>query len=629
MTTVKLRAGKYMVPVQMVESGSRIEFSFGYNQVLKDEIKSMEGSKWNPDRKIWTVANSIRNKFQLEYLMGGNPYANYDKPLEDFPPTRNRMRSHQRLMLNHVLTRRTSIIAGEMGTGKTLVAIEALEFLNRNFKKPEVWYIGPKAGVKAVYRELRKWVCKCYVRMMTYENMASVIRNWKLGDPAPQMVIFDECSKIKTASAQRTQAAMHLANSVRDEHKYDGYIMLLSGTPAPKDPVDWWSQCETAQPGFLKYGNSQKMRYDLAKIEQRDTLSGGAYPHLVTWWDDENKCATCGQLKSDPCHALPLGDHAFIKSENKVAKLFAKMEGLVLTVFKKDCIDLPAKEYEEVWIKPTIEQLRKSNMLRNSVGKAITLLGKLRELSDGFQYEKIETDDLIGCSRCHGTGMVTEPDEFGTMAESECPTCEGTGTVNRIISKPNYVGSPKEDKLKEDLDEIEDIGRIVIWGGFTATIDRLTDICVAEGWIVLRVDGRGYKTFGKDAPSSDELLSAMDASDPNRHELHRKWPKVAFVGHPKAGGMALTLTAAALEIYYSNPFDGEARIQSEDRCHRLGMDDRGLIIRDYLCLPSDKVVLDNLKKKRKLQALTLGELNDGWSTAEIHMTRYAKEAESA
>jgi len=43
-----------------------------------------------------------------------------------------------------------------------------------------------------------------------------------------------------------------------------------------------------------------------------------------------------------------------------------------------------------------------------------------------------------------------------------------------------------------------------------------------------------------------------------------------FVGQPRTGGYGITLTAAHTMIYYSNSYDLEIRLQSEDRAHRIG-----------------------------------------------------------
>ena len=75
--------------------------------------------------------------------------------------------------------------------------------------------------------------------------------------------------------------------------------------------------------------------------------------------------------------------------------------------------------------------------------------------------------------------------------------------------------------------------------------------------------------------------------------------------------MGLTLTASPSIVYFSNDFNAESRIQSEDRIHRPGMDvNRGATIYDLIHLPTDRTVLDNLRAKRVLQDMTLGSLNE-------------------
>jgi hypothetical protein len=75
--------------------------------------------------------------------------------------------------------------------------------------------------------------------------------------------------------------------------------------------------------------------------------------------------------------------------------------------------------------------------------------------------------------------------------------------------------------------------------------------------------------------------------------------------------MALTLTASPTEVFYSNSFKGEARSQAEDRFHRTGMDvNRAARIIDIYCLSTDKLVHENLKKKKRLQDVSMGELQE-------------------
>lgn len=612
MYTIKLRAGEYMRPVDVIDEGKVLRLKFGYNKALLEEIKNLETARWDPNSKTWTIANSQHNAFQLSYLQGMNPYGQYDQALLPFVPKR-KLYAHQIEMCQQIITRKRCILAAEMGCGKSLSFIEAAEYVKPN----NPWYIGPKAGVKAVSRELDKWRSDVQFRMMTYEELVKIMMAWKESYAVPDYVVFDESSKIKTPTAQRSQAARHLANAVRER---DGYIILCSGTPAPKTPIDWWHQCAVCCPGFLREGDINKFKKRLCVIEQKQSITGAMYPHIVTWRDSETKCEICGREQDAANHSnfgrvTDLEEdqiHAFRPGRNEIAYLYERMKGLVLVQFKKDCLDLPEKQYEILKIKPTVEILRSVKLVKATSTRAIDALTKMRELADGFLYKDVEAGKQT-CPNCSGMKVETDyskPDQNATMP---CNHCSGTGEVKKYERIVESVGSPKDEVLKELLDESEDIGRYIVWAGFTGTIDRLVELIRLEGWYILRVDGRGYHGCDPKGVSvdADELLSAMDASHPRRQELREKYPKLCFVGHPQAGGMALTLTAAHTTLYYSNCFNGEARMQSEDRFHRAGMDtNRGAMIIDMIMLPTDQLVLDNLKKKRDLQNLTMGELTE-------------------
>lgn len=659
---IKVRVGKYMFPVKLTCTGTRIETQFGYNPPLQAEIKSMQGAKYhgfdekNP-RKMWSIANSFRNWFQLKYLMGENPYAWYDRKVVNHTYSRDLM-SHQKMLADEALTYHYKIWAAEMGTGKTLAAIEVAE--RSGFKT--IWYIGPRSGVKAVSLEVIKWSSPLRLKMYTYEQLVNVIAQWKPGDPAPQMVIFDECSKIKTPTAKRSVAAFHLSEAMRNEYGIENSIcLLLSGTPAPKSPVDWWHQAEVACPGFLKEGDLHKFKNRLCLVEQRESLAGGSYPHLVTWLDDETKCKVCGQFADHSNHSIhskqegskaildrvakqgftfgggstrkeadvkPSSSepHAFAPSKNEVSYLFERMKGLVTVLFKKDCMDLPEKRYVEMRAQPTVDMIRAARMIVAQSPRAVQSLTLLRELSDGFQYEEVETGE-VPCSVCFGTGEHEVPvpnEDIDVQAPNDnlpgftlkmmpCDRCDGTGKMPKMSREAKFVGSPKDEILKDLLEDHEEVGRCIVWGGFQATIDRIVEICHSQGWSTLRIDGRGYQAMSALGATLDanECLIAMDASHKDRKALEEKHEKLVVVSNAKAGGMALTFTASPSEIFYSNGFDGEARFQAEDRFHRRGADfNRGCTIYDIICLPSDLLVLNNLKKKRKLQDMSLGELQD-------------------
>ena len=485
--------------------------------------------------------------------------------------------------------------------GKTLIAIEAIEHVQPS----KIWYVGPVAGVRAVKREALKWDCNLPISYYTYEGFTNLMGKWD-GGSAPDFVIFDESSKIKNPGAKRSIAAQHLSDAVRKEN--DGYVVLMTGTPAPRSPVDWYHQTEVACPGFLKEGTIQKFKARLCIIEQRQSITGAMYPHILGWRDNEHKCNICGEDKDNENHTSvmavvnPDKYHSYQPCTNEVNLLYDRLKGLVLVQFKKDCLDLPEKTYEIIKVSPTVELLRAYKMIVKTSTRAVTALTMCRELSDGFQYREVATGDTESCPACT-EGQIIDHVNGGTM---DCPHCKGKGVVDVMVREAAEVGSPKDDVFRDMLDEHEDIGRFIVWGGFSGTIDRLVGIASHAGWTVLRVDGRGYHATEGDA---EELLSAMDASHPRYGDLMTQHPKICFVGHPRAGGMALTLTASPTELFYSNDFDGEARMQAEDRFHRAGMDlNRGARIVDLILLPTDKLVLDNLKMKKNLQTMSMSEL---------------------
>lgn len=601
---VKLKAGQFRIPVTLFYDDDKIYIKFQFNRKLIAEVKAMEGNHWhgydepNP-RKIWSIADSQRNAFQLSYLQGNNPYAKYDVEIIEHDYERP-LYIHQGEFANFALTMRQCIISGEMGTGKTLAAIEVME--RSGFPGNEWYYVAPKSGLKAVEREFRIWKSMVYPKMMTYEKLVKTMKKWPEGQKAPRGVFFDESARAKNPTAQRSQACKILADGIRGDWGDEGYIILMSGAPAPRSPADWWHQCEIACPGFLKEGSLMKFKKRLAIIVEKESeRAGGVYPHLESWLDDSKKCATCGQFADNPVHSqFYKENHKYQSSKNEVSFLYERMKGLVLVRFKKDCLDLPDKQYRIIELEPSQKIL---NLARSILAKSSTVISGitlLRELSDGFQYQKIEDGTEI-CSVCKGNKKISDPLNEDELVD--CDGCGGKGKRKKYKRTANQVECPKEGAIRDLLDELSDVGRIVIYAGFTGSVDRCVEICKAMGWDTIRVDGRGWQVNSALDPdnSGDPLDIFQDQLD--------KYPRVAFVGQPGAAGMGLTLTASPVIVYYSNDFNFENRVQSEDRIHRPGMDlNRGATIIDLIHLPTDQLVLDNLQKKKRLQAMTMGEM---------------------
>ena len=85
-----------------------------------------------------------------------------------------------------------------------------------------------------------------------------------------------------------------------------------------------------------------------------------------------------------------------------------------------------------------------------------------------------------------------------------------------------------------------------------------------------------------------------------------------IVGHPKTGGYGLTLTAATTVIYYSNSYDLELRIQSEDRAHRIGQTNKVTYIDLISPETVDDKIVKALRNKINIADAILGESAREW-----------------
>ena len=294
--------GRVKKQVTYEEVKDRIFLSFAYNKRLLQVIKTdFTKARWHPDVKKWSILNCEHNWFQIAYYCGINPYKEYDEPLGPLDSLREQLTpyAHQEEMARHIIYRKRAIIAGEMGVGKTLAAIIAIELANIR----PCWWVGPKSAITSVQLEFKKWGCKYNPQFITYASLTRFLNDYE--GPAPKGVFYDESQYIKNSKSQRSKAAAHLAKAVREEH--DGYVVAMTGTPSPNKPDDWYNQCETVCPGYIKEGDDYKFKHRLAKVEQV-TMDGNTFPKLVTWWDNTEKCAECGYIHEGD------EDHRFVKS---------------------------------------------------------------------------------------------------------------------------------------------------------------------------------------------------------------------------------------------------------------------------------------------------------------------------
>ena len=211
-----------------------------------------------------------------------------------------------------------------------------------------------------------------------------------------------------------------------------------------------------------------------------------------------------------------------VGSYRRLPELTEKLEKFSYRVLKEDCLDLPPKVFTKRIIELTDEQKKVyAQMKREAVaeleGKVMSTMNVMTQLMRLHQ---------VTC------GHFKADDDTITEIKN-----------NRI------------DSLLELLEETE--GKVIIWANYRADIKNIVAAL--------------KKAYG-DA-STVEYHGGVDSTLRQEHIAQfqqKNGPTRYFVGNAQTGGYGITLTAANTVIYYSNSYDLEKRLQSEDRAHRIG-----------------------------------------------------------
>ncbi|MBF84099.1 MAG: hypothetical protein CL489_06425 [Acidobacteria bacterium] len=613
---------RYPMTFNINSDATEISIKFPFSRKGLELVKTrFGGRKWDKTNERWTMPLTMRNLFLMDLLSGGKPHLNWrrEEDYTDFikefwaqrdKPFECELFQHQIEMINLALNSRHVILAADMGLGKTLTAIVVMEILGI----PKCTWVAPNAPLAQAKNEFRDWRTLTQARWLTYRG-AVKWQNEYTGK-APKAFIIDESAYIKNKS-QRTDACLYIADCVREEHGLDSLILLLSGKPAPKSPPDWFNQVEAICPGAINENSKYTLERRLGLWKQSEY---GEFQELVTWYDNEDKCAHCGEIKLHPNHQeldfeefirhgstgelATYERHEFQPSVNEVIKFGQRLNGFCGVWQKEDCTDLPPKQFhvEQLVVTPEMLNLAKSYMAKATSGSESLIF--LRTLSDGFVYQKIPTDQLAVCQGCHGEKQVEmiDPDTNETFW-ADCHTCHGEGSVPLIERVYQTYPTPKLDYLHKLLELHKETGRFVTFAAFQASVDIITNFALQKNWQVIQADGRGWM-FHKGIDNVAKMKKG------EMLDYFQKGPddRVLFVGQPGAAGSGLTLHRSPGVFFYSNDNVPNNRFQAIDRVHRIGMRDDGGHVYDCLCLPSDKRILSTLNNSERLSSITLDQL---------------------
>jgi len=156
------------------------------------------------------------------------------------------------------------------------------------------------------------------------------------------------------------------------------------------------------------------------------------------------------------------------------------------------------------------------------------------------------------------------------------------------------------NRLNELLSVIEETtGKVIIWATWTHDIQAIEKLLI--------------KNFGEDSVATYYGETPQDRRQEIVQKFQDKNDKLRFfVGQPKTGGFGITLTEASTVVYYSNSYDLEIRLQSEDRAHRIGQRNKVTYIDIVAPKTIDEKILKALKDKINIAEKVLGEDARQW-----------------
>jgi SNF2 family DNA or RNA helicase len=194
---------------------------------------------------------------------------------------------------------------------------------------------------------------------------------------------------------------------------------------------------------------------------------------------------------------------------------------------KDECLDLPDKIYQTI----KLELPKESRAIYDRLRKAA--------------YLELTKEEAMGEGRVSSTAVISKLLRLSQIAGGTMKLEDGTRT--------RFKQQPKLKVLLDTLDEIDESHAVIIWARFVEEVRM-----VAEA---LQEKGISCSTNYGDTPAQDRQKNIDDFQASKVR---------VFVGNPHAVGFGITLTKASYVIYYSNDYSYETRVQSEDRCHRIG-----------------------------------------------------------
>ena len=253
-----------------------------------------------------------------------------------------------------------------------------------------------------------------------------------------------------------------------------------------------------------------------------------------------------------------------VGSYQRLDELSDNLKPFSYRVLKEDCLDLPDKIYIKREVELTPEQQNHYNSMKSI---ALTALKGKR---------------------------VSAPHILTQMMRLHQITC---GHIKLDDGKTEDIKNNRLNELMDVLEEVE--GKVIIWANYIYDIEKIVKCII--------------KKYGEE--SVVDYYGAIDSETRQKNITEFQDPRSKvrfFVGNPQTGGYGITLTQANTVIYYSNGYDLEKRLQSEDRAHRIGQK-KSVTYVDFIAQKTvDEKIVKALRKKIDIASEILGEELRDW-----------------
>jgi SNF2 family DNA or RNA helicase len=445
----------------------------------------------------------------------------------------------------------------EMGTGKTKVLIDNMAMLYDKGKIDGALIIAPKGVVKTWYEQ------ELPTHLPNHIENVSVL--WQPNITKTQQEKLESLFEVETAlhilvmnvEAFSTEKGVKFAYKFLASHKT---LMAIDESTTIKTPTAKRTKNIITLGKHAKYRRimtgSPVTKNPLDLYTQCEYLD----PFLLnfhSYYAFRNRYAEMTTMNARG-RSIQV-----VKEFRHLGELSESLQPFSYRVLKEDCLDLPPKNFTKRHIILTKEQRKiydqmKKHALAILNGKVTTTMTVLTQLMRLHQ---------ITC------GHFTADD----------------GSVQLI---PNN----RITELMSILEETE--GKAIIWANYQRDVNQIIEAIVKE--------------YGPGSVVDYYGLTPQEDRQDNIRKFQNNSECRFIVGTPQTGGYGITLTQANTVIYFSNGYDLEKRLQSEDRAHRIGQK-KNVTYVDIICEDTiDEKIVKALRDKINIASEVLGEELKDW-----------------